>query len=170
MWRWTQFINTKRDKNSLSSTKNGVNIFMSTLVIRELDMMLIFVSTPESLISPLQDLSDDQIWIICRKFRCYQILNRPFGLHLATSRVIYVRILTNIYREFCHVFDNVISSNLVCDNILTICDKCSWQDCDPSVTPTCSGLEQFTENDAVFKTAQNTFNINWRRLPVALGL
>ena len=31
-------------------------------------------------------------------------------------------------------------------------------------------VEQFTENGAVFKTAQNTFNIKWRRLPVALGL
>ena len=28
-------------------------------------------------------------------------------------------------------------------------------------------LELFTENGAVFKTAQNTFNIKWCRLPVA---
>ena len=31
-------------------------------------------------------------------------------------------------------------------------------------------LELFTENGAGFKLAQNTFNIEWRRLPVALGL
>ena len=69
--------------------------------------VLLFLS---SLISPRQDLSDDQIWIICRKPRCYQILNRPFGLHLAISRVIPVRILTNIYGGLCQVSDNVIKS------------------------------------------------------------
>ena len=31
-------------------------------------------------------------------------------------------------------------------------------------------LDLLTENGAVLKTAQNTFNIEWRRLPVALGL
>ena len=31
-------------------------------------------------------------------------------------------------------------------------------------------LEMFTENDAVFNTAQNTFNLKWHRLPVALEL
>ena len=30
--------------------------------------------------------------------------------------------------------------------------------------------EMFTENGAVFKTAQNTFNMKWRNFPVALGL
>ena len=33
-----------------------------------------------------------------------------------------------------------------------------------------AGMELFTKNGAVFKKAQNTFNIKWRRLPVALGL
>ena len=31
-------------------------------------------------------------------------------------------------------------------------------------------IELLTENGAVFKMAQNTFNIEWCRLPVALGL
>ena len=31
-------------------------------------------------------------------------------------------------------------------------------------------LELLPENGAVFKMAQNTFNIKWHRLPVALGL
>lgn len=31
-------------------------------------------------------------------------------------------------------------------------------------------LKMFTENDAVFNTAQNTFNLKWHRLPVALEL
>ena len=33
-----------------------------------------------------------------------------------------------------------------------------------------SNVELLTENGADFKTAQNTFKIKWRRLPVAPGL
>ena len=39
-----------------------------------------------------------------------------------------------------------------------------------SVSTHSADLELFTENGAVFKIAQNTFTIKWRRLPVAQGL